>query len=269
MILPIFGLFLVLVAPGASIVLSRGSDGGRGSGDPRGSSGARGSGGGRGSSYRRGLESADLEKEVDGFLKVLRKDNDEVLRLAEDLLKQTQAAKILDLTKELSKEFSIVQSVSNRHLEDRRLVPLSYTDDLVINVLEALNVGPEGLFYIPSLSAVEASSGLYSRPPRVVTNPLVDSNHTPVTYEDLIKRLGGLAKAYADALNKNVKLIPLAVIDDSFIPSLGRMVARKPYKDFAVALVEVVPSWEPLGVELKALAALAIRIHDRIIPIPY
>ncbi|KAI1707708.1 hypothetical protein DdX_12263 [Ditylenchus destructor] len=241
-----------------------------------------------------GLESVDLEKKVNDFLDVLRKDNDEVLHLAEELLKKAQAAKILELTKNLSKEFGIVQSSSK--FDDRRRHPDSPTDDLVINYLEALHVGPEGLLYIPSLSAVEASAGPFSRPPRVVTNPLADSNHTveqiwgrynsppgsfpnarvlklePETHEDLIERLGGLAKAYADALNKNVQLIPLAVIDDSFTPNPSRPVAKL-YKDFAVALVEVVPSsflQEPLVFgNLKALVALGIRIDNRLISIPY
>ncbi|KAI1712566.1 hypothetical protein Ddc_12357 [Ditylenchus destructor] len=278
MFVPIFGLFLVLIAPGASVGLKRGSDGGL-VGIP-------------------GLISAGLESKVEDFLKVLRKDNDEVLGEAEQLLKEVQVAKILELTKDLSEEFGIVQSVSNIGLYSN-----SYwlngigspTDDVVINILKALEVGKAGLLYIPSLSAVEASAGLSSRPSRVVTNALVDSNHTveqiwgaynsppgtfpnsrklkltlkPETHEDLFERLGGLAKAYANALNKTVQLIPLAVIDDSFAPKSSRLPVGKAYKDFAVALVEVpAPSFVNDG-KLKALAALGIRINDRIEFIPY
>ncbi|KAI1713743.1 hypothetical protein Ddc_11768 [Ditylenchus destructor] len=237
------------------------------------------------------LVTSELEAKVSKLLNKVRKNNaaiakakknnDEVVRLTENLLRETRLAEVSELTKKLQEEYGIRGHVTNvkLYLENDKEKIVVKALDYFLPKLGSVHQG----YYeeIPPFSAIEASSNSSAK---VVTNELFDSKQTVKSIlekhhaqslkhlrgnaslphsrpEQLINRLDALSKRYADGLGKNVQLIPLVHLEHATEEARG-------YDDFLVALAEVKYVNINVGqVSVKifsprALATLAIRLKD-------
>ncbi|KAI1729585.1 hypothetical protein DdX_01833 [Ditylenchus destructor] len=235
------------------------------------------------------LVTSKLEGKVGNLLNKVRKNNaaiakakknnDEVLRLTEDLLTETRLAEVSELTNKLKEEYGI-----RGHVTNVKLYLEADKEKIVVKALDYFlpKLGSVGqAFYqeIPPFSAVEASSNSSAK---VVTNELFDSKQSVKSilekhnaqslqrfrgdarlpyarHEQLINRLDALAKRYADGLGKNVQLIPLVHLEHATLE-------ERHYDDFLVALAEVNPiNLGSVSVNLfspSVLASLAIHLQD-------